>query len=69
MEDLIKTLLSKIDSLDSKITNLETNVSSLETKMINEFSSVNKRLDGIDYELKKLNTVTKYKDTYRNIPA
>lgn len=52
-EDLIKSLISKIDSMDSN--------------MKKEFAGVNKRLDGIDYELKKLNTVTKYKETYDNI--
>lgn len=53
--DLIKELISKIETLDSN--------------MKKEFASVNKRLDLIDYELKELNTVTKYKETYRNIPA
>lgn len=52
---LIKELISKIETLDSN--------------MKKEFASVNKRLDGIDYELKKLNTVTKYKESYNNIPA
>lgn len=53
--ELLKSLMSKIESMELNIKK--------------DFSSVNKRLDGIEYELKKLNTVTKYRETYENIPA
>ena len=35
--------------------------------MESEFKGVNKRLDGIDYELKKINTVIKNQEQYDNI--
>lgn len=44
-------------------------LSEFKTETNNNFKSVNKRLDGIDYELKKLNIVTRYKEEYNNIPT
>lgn len=54
-EQLLQDLIQKIDRLEK------------ETR--SGFSGVNKRLDGIDHELKKLNTVTKYEEKWNNIPA
>lgn len=44
-------------------------VESLQNTMNSNFKSVNKRLDGIEYELKKINTVMNYQDQYDNIAA
>ena len=58
MEDtneLLKTLIAKFDAIESNLKK--------------DFAGVNKRLDGIDYELKKINTVVKYQQEYDNIPA
>ena len=53
--DLLKSLLAKIESIESNLKK--------------EFAGVNKRLDAIDYELNKLNTVTKHQEQYDNILA
>ncbi|WP_282085165.1 hypothetical protein [Aquimarina algiphila] len=53
--ELLKTLIGRIDNL--------------EKEMKSGFTSVNKRLDGVEYELKKINTVIKYQDQYDNIPS
>ena len=61
-KELLEKLLSEIDLISNKL-------SLLDSTMKSEFTGVNKRLDGIDYELKKLNTVTRHKEQYNNIPA
>jgi archaellum component FlaC len=59
---LLQELIAKIDGMENKVDNLEKSLDS-------GFKGIYKRLDGIDHELKKLNTVTKYKDKWDNIPA
>ena len=59
---LLRELIQKVDSLDKKVDRLSEETES-------NFKGVNKRLDSIDYELKKLNTVTRYQDKWDNIPA
>lgn len=41
----------------------------LKAEMNANFKSVNKRLDGIEYELKKIDTVLHYTEQYDNIPS
>ena len=60
--ELLQELIQKVDTLDKKIDLLKDETES-------NFKGVNKRLDGIDYELKKLNTVTRYQKQWDNIPA
>lgn len=58
MEDnneLLKSLISKIDNLDKRVEG--------------GFKSVNKRLDGIEHELRKIDTVLGYTEQYNNIPS
>lgn len=44
-------------------------ISEFKTEMNANFKSVNKRLDGIEYELKKIDTILHYTETYENIPS
>ena len=51
------------------IQELSNQFSDLKKEMNLNFKGVYKRLDGIEFELKKLNTVTKYQEQYNNIPT
>lgn len=44
-------------------------ISSLREEMQIGFRSVNKRLDGIENELRKIDTVLGYQEQYDNIPS
>ncbi|WP_290477115.1 MULTISPECIES: hypothetical protein [unclassified Leeuwenhoekiella] len=44
-------------------------ISELRSEMQSGFRSVNKRLDGIENELRKIDTVLGYSDQYDNIPG
>ena len=44
-------------------------ISDLRNEMISGFKSVNKRLDGIENELRKIDTVLGYQEQYDNIPS
>ncbi len=44
-------------------------ISELRSDMNIGFKSINKRLDGIEYELKKIDTVLHYSEAYNNIPS
>lgn len=44
-------------------------IGALEHKVDAGFRSVNKRLDGIEHELRKIDTVLHYTEKYENIPS
>ena len=44
-------------------------ISEMKTEMQASFKSVNKRLDGIENELRKIDTVLGYSQQYDNIPT
>ncbi|TDN89085.1 hypothetical protein DET49_1071 [Salegentibacter sp. 24] len=44
-------------------------IAELKAEINSNFRSVNKRLDGIENELRKIDTVLSYSDQYDNIPA
>lgn len=44
-------------------------ISALRNDMNSGFKSINKRLDGIENELRKIDTVLGYQEQYDNIPA
>jgi hypothetical protein len=44
-------------------------IADLKTDMNSNFKSVNKRLNGIENELKKIDVVLKYSEQYDNIPV
>ena len=44
-------------------------ISDLKSEMNLGFKSINKRLDGIENELRKIDTVMGYQDQYDNIPS
>lgn len=44
-------------------------ISDLNSQMQLGFKSVNKRLDGIENELRKIDTVLSYSEQYNNIPT
>lgn len=44
-------------------------ISELKKDMNSSFRSVNKRLDGIESELRKIDTVLSYSEQYDNIPV
>jgi hypothetical protein len=44
-------------------------IKELSADMNANFKSVNKRLDGIEHELRKIDTVLGYNDIYENIPS
>lgn len=68
-----KEVLQAISSLREEMeqTNLEMkrSISSLREEMQIGFRSVNKRLDGIENELRKIDTVLGYQEQYDNIPS
>lgn len=68
MEDK-KEILEAISKLGAKIAKLDAKIDAFESRTETNFKSVNKRLDGIEYELKKIDTVLGYKEIYNNIPS
>lgn len=58
-----------MENTNELLVKLISQINLLESNMRKEFTGINKRLDGIDYELKKLNTVNQYREEYENIPV
>jgi regulator of replication initiation timing len=68
MEDK-KEILDAISELGTKIAALDAKIDAFETRTETSFKSVNKRLDGIEYEFKKIDTVLGYKEIYNYVPS
>lgn len=61
--------MSEFEKVLTAIGELKTAISELRSDTISGFKSNNKRLDGIENELRKIDTVLGYSDQYNNIPT
>lgn len=59
---LYEALVAKIDNLTNKVQEMDRRIYEMDKR-------INKRLDGIEYELKKIDTVLGYTAQYENIPS
>ena len=59
-------VLKAISNLKEEMQQANTN---LKEEMQIGFRSVNKRLDGIENELRKIDTILRYQERYNNIPS
>ncbi len=59
--------MSDKEEILKAINGLRSDVNNLKSEVYSGFKSINKRLDGIEHELRKIDTVLHYSEQYDNI--